>query len=577
MALEALQMKALILAAGHGTRLRPHTRRLPKPLFTIGERPILDILIEQLHCAGCTALIINTHHLAERIEDWIRGRRFPIPVATRYEPEILGTGGAIANTLDFLGRAPFMVVNADILTDIDFAAVYAHHRSHPHPVTMVVHDLPRFNQVLVAKDRTVSAILPSPVSSERGDDRRPMAFTGIQVIDPDVCRDIPRGVFSSSIDLYRDLLARGGTISAWIAKKHSWTDIGTPQSYRQAVFEKLAPEAFRCAFGRPPAGPVARRPMAGDGSDRTWYRLTAGAHSLVMVDHGIDTGDITEAAAFIRIARHLARRGIPVPALYAADTLAGQAFLQDLGDRHLQQAAAGSSRKKLADVYRSVVDLAIRMNREGARGFDPTWCFQGGRYDRELILERECRYFTEAFVRGYLDLPVSFEALRPEFEKLAEGALSSAVTGFMHRDLQSRNVMVSGGRYYFIDFQAGRLGPLQYDLASLLIDPYVDLPPELQAQLLDYAARRADPSNPGEFVGGYHYCALARNLQILGAFAFLSRQKGKPWFEQYIPTAVKSLQRRLDVFAASAFRGLKALVKDFRLTSAGAQNRKPST
>jgi len=64
--MKTLQMKALILAAGHGTRLRPHTRRLPKPLFTIGERPILDILIEQLHCAGCTAVIINTHHLAGR-------------------------------------------------------------------------------------------------------------------------------------------------------------------------------------------------------------------------------------------------------------------------------------------------------------------------------------------------------------------------------------------------------------------------------------------------------------------------------------------------------------------------------
>jgi NDP-sugar pyrophosphorylase family protein len=566
-------MKALILAAGYGTRLRPYTRTLPKPLFTIGGRTVLDILIGQLQSAGCTALTINTHHLADRIETWVKSRHFPIPVKTCHEPEILGTGGAIANALDFLGATPFMVVNADILTDIDFAAVYGHHLAHSHPVTMVLHDLPRFNQVLVGKDRTVSAILPSPVPSGRRGDHRAMAFTGIQVIDPEVCRTIPRGVFSSSIDLYRGLLAQGRSISAWIAEKPYWADIGTPQGYRRAVFETLSSEAFQRAFGKRPTAPVTRRPMAGDGSDRTWYRLTAGKHSLVMVDHGIDTGDTTEAASFIRIARHLARRGIPVPALYAADPLAGQAFLQDLGGLHLQQAARrGGSREELSAAYRTVIDLTIRMNRRAARGFDPAWCFQGGRYDRELILEKECRYFTTAFVAGYLGLPVSFEVLRPEFERLAAGALSDAVTGFMHRDLQSRNIMVTNDRFYLIDFQAGRLGPLQYDLASLLIDPYVDLPFDLQMELLDYAVAHAGASNPERFRRGYRHCALARNLQILGAFAFLSREKGKPWFEQYIPAAVKSLQRLLNTFPSSAFPGLKALAKSFRLPPAGPKN-----
>lgn len=556
-------MKALILAAGYGTRLQPYTRTLPKPLFTIGGRTVLDILIGQLQSAGCTALSINTHHLADRIATWVQSRRYPIPVEIRYEPQILGTGGAIANAMDFLGDAPFMVVNADILTDIDFAAVYAHHLAHGHPVTMVLHDLPCFNQVLVAKDRTVSAILPSAVPASRRGTRNAMAFTGIQVIDPEVCRAIPRGVFSSSIDLYRSLLAQGRTISAWIAEKPCWTDIGTPQSYRQAVFERLAPTAFQRAFGRKPAAPVERRALAGDGSDRSWYRLTAGKHSLVMVDHGIDTGGTTEAASFVRIARHLARRDIPVPALYAADPLAGQAFLQDLGDLHLQQAARGAgSREKLAAVYRAVIDLVIRMSREAARGFDTAWCFQGGRYDRELIIEKECRYFTEAFAQGYLGLAVPFEDLHREFEKLAGGALSNAVTGFMHRDLQSRNIMVSDGRFYFIDFQAARLGPLQYDLASLLIDPYVALPFELQAELLDYAVGQAGGPHPEQFRKGYHHCALARNLQILGAFAFLSRKRGKPWFEQYIPAAVRSLRHRMGSFPASDFPRLRALVDE---------------
>ena len=555
-------MKALILAAGYGTRLKPYTRQVPKPLFTIGEKPILDILIEQLHSAGCSAVVINTHHLAERIADWVRSRRYPIPVETRYEPEILGTGGAMANVLDFMGDDPFLAVNADVLCDIDLAAVYAHHLGHRHPVTMVVHDLPRFNQVVVDAHGLVRDILPAPPKPDARGDRRLLAFTGIQVVDPRVCRAIPRGVFSSSIERYRRLLAGGGTICAWIARGHSWTDIGTPRRYRRAVYEKLAPEAFRRAFGRPPAGPIARRPLAGDGSDRAWSRLSDGQHRLVMVDHGIDTRPVSEAFSFIRIARHLARRGIPVPALYAADTLAGQAFVQDLGDRHLQQLAAEcSDAQSLADTYRRLIDAVIRLNREAADGFDPGWCFQGGRYDRALILERECRYFTQAFLQDYLGMPAAFEDLLPEFEQLARGALSHAVTGFMHRDLQSRNIMVSGGRFYFIDFQGGRLGPLQYDLASLLIDPYVDLPAGLQAQLLDYAVQRAGGADAEGFRAGYHHCALARNLQILGAFAFLSRKKGKVHFENHIPAAVRSLGRRLAAFPQAAFPRLRELFR----------------
>ncbi len=558
-------MKALILAAGYGTRLRPYTRQVPKALFTIGDEPILDILIAQLYDAGCSAVMVNTHHLAERITSRVSNRRYPIPVQTRHEPEILGTGGAMANALDFLGEEPFLVINADVLTDIDLAAVYDHHCNHSHPVTMVVHDLPRFNQVVVGPDGTVREILPAPPPPENRGGRRLMAFTGIQVVDPAVCRAIPRGVFSSSIDRYRDLLAGGGTIGAWVVRGHRWTDIGTPESYRRAVFDKLAPEAFRRAFGRAPGGPITRRPMAGDGSDRAWYRLTDGRRSLVMVDHGIDSGPVSEAFSFIRIARHLARRGVPVPALYTADTLAGQAFVQDLGDRHLQQVVTGGAADRAtADVYRTLIDLTIRMNREGARGFDTRWCFQGGRYDRTLILARECRYFTEAFCRRYLNLPVSFEDLRPEFEGLADGALRGAVTGFMHRDLQSRNIMVHGERFYFIDFQSGRLGPLQYDLASLLIDPYVDLPEGLQAQLLAYAARRAGGGDTAGFIACYHHCALARNLQILGAFAFLSREKGKSFFEGYIPAALCSLRRRLAAFPSSAFPRLRTLVEKIR-------------
>jgi aminoglycoside/choline kinase family phosphotransferase len=135
----------------------------------------------------------------------------------------------------------------------------------------------------------------------------------------------------------------------------------------------------------------------------------------------------------------------------------------------------------------------------------------------------------------------------------------------MHRDMQSRNIMVKGQSIYFIDFQGGRIGPIQYDLASLLIDPYVDLPQHIQAQLLEYSLKKLSATaavEPDKFLACYYYCTLTRNLQILGAFAYLSRAKGKKQFEKYIPPAVKSLKSNLTADDHSEFPRLTGVVDD---------------
>ena len=117
-------MKAMILAAGYGTRLQPYSDHTPKPLFSIAGRPLLDVIIDQLQKAGCKAVIINTHHLHQKIEAFLATRKYSLEVYTRYEPQILGTGGAIKNVTDFWDDQPFMVINADIVADIDLAEVY---------------------------------------------------------------------------------------------------------------------------------------------------------------------------------------------------------------------------------------------------------------------------------------------------------------------------------------------------------------------------------------------------------------------------------------------------------------------
>jgi len=253
-----------------------------------------------------------------------------------------------------------------------------------------------------------------------------------------------------------------------------------------------------------------------------------------------------------------------VPNIYFEDTFCGLVFLEDLGDVHLQQIVrSAKERGAVVKLYQAVIDHIIGLSHQGAVEFDRNWTYQTTDYDQNLILEKECRYFLEAFVNGYLGLDIRFEDLAPDFVSLADKALQHSSQGFMHRDMQSRNIMLKDHRIFFIDFQGGRLGPLQYDLASLLIDPYVELPPGIQAPLVDYCIHRlaaVTAVDPAEFRACYHYCTLTRNLQILGAFAYLSRVKGKKHFQNYIPAAVKTLKANLGRDGQSEFPELARVV-----------------
>ena len=162
-------MKVLILAAGLGTRLRLYTDHTPKPLFTVMGKPLLDMMITRLVDSGCTAVMINTHHLHEQIEAFVAQQSYPIPIQTCYEPTILGTGGAIINVKEFWNDRPFMVVNADIITAINLKSVYDFHCQHRHPVTLVLVDDPHFNSVTCDSDSFVTAFQQCSDPADRPD------------------------------------------------------------------------------------------------------------------------------------------------------------------------------------------------------------------------------------------------------------------------------------------------------------------------------------------------------------------------------------------------------------------------
>ena len=577
-------MKAMILAAGLGKRLRPFTANTPKPLFPVAGRPLLDIIIRSLQNAGCEAIIINTHYLYKKIDSFLSGQEYSIPVFTRHEPLILGTGGAVKNVADFWDEQPFMVINSDILTDIDLRDVYDFHLNHKYPVTLVFHDYKEFNKVLISKEDFIRGFYEEKSNDNIGYEKK-LTFTGIQVLDPKILDFIPAGLFSSIIDAYRELIFSGQRLKAFIVQKYYWKDIGTPESYREAVIDKLAPEVFKQAWPDFIFKNIRHERIKGDGSGRRWYRVIAEEHlpgkvyseaygeqsevpfrELILVDHGISAQSSTsEVDSFIAIGRHLYDRGIPVPKIHIYDNFSGLVFLEDLGDVKLQKLVLNTKDpEKVALYYKTVIDVLIKMSTLGTEGFDISWTYQTPYYSKDLILEKECRYFVDAFLGGYLGMDYSFEDFKDEFELLAEKTLKFSVNGFMHRDLQSRNIMFKDNKFYIIDFQGGRIGPVQYDLASLLIDPYVDLPYQLRAQLVDYCIKgfaKFCRINEEQFRYCFRYCALTRNLQILGAFGNLIRMSGKSYFEQYIPATVKTLKYNLSAFEDAEFPGIKTVVK----------------
>lgn len=306
-------------------------------------------------------------------------------------------------------------------------------------------------------------------------------------------------------------------------------------------------------------------PLLPDGSLRRFCRLIRedGARAVAAAPPPDDAAGLREAKAGWQLGRHLFACGAPVPELLAFDEASGLLVCEDLGDVRLHDVVLkhGTDSAEVAALYQQTVAELAKMQVRGREHFDPAWCWDTPRYDRCVMLERESGYFLRALCRELLRLDVDEAALAREFAALADSAAQADASFFLHRDFQSRNIMVLDGRVRFIDYQAGRLGPLAYDLASLLIDPYAALPQAMQDALLEHyldALNALLPYNREQFRREYLLLAVQRNLQILGAFAFLSSQRGRPFFAQYIPPALHSLRRLLAKLPPAEYACLRA-------------------
>jgi aminoglycoside/choline kinase family phosphotransferase len=285
--------------------------------------------------------------------------------------------------------------------------------------------------------------------------------------------------------------------------------------------------------------------LAGDGSRRVFWRIATqgpGTSLIAMSNPPDDPAVRRENHAYLKIGMHLYRKGIPVPEIHGYDLTSGWFIMEDLGHMSLHDAA--TSRDDPLPMYEKVLAHLFRLQIEGAAGFDPSWCCQTVRYDRTVMLRYEAGYFKDAFLGRYLGLAGDGPDLDPAFRHLAETASEADSRFFLHRDFQSRNIMVSKGDIGFVDWQGGRLGPIGYDLASLIIDPYTRLSAVQQRTIYERyldLIKRHNPTWAAVFERYYPYLAIQRNLQILGAFSYLTQEMHKTYFEAYIPAALHTL------------------------------------
>jgi aminoglycoside/choline kinase family phosphotransferase len=280
------------------------------------------------------------------------------------------------------------------------------------------------------------------------------------------------------------------------------------------------------------------------GSGRSIVRLAGGAFSAIGILYGVRE----ENAAFIEFSRHFRRHGLPVPEIYAEDLSQGAYLEEDLGDTTLFEfLSKNRSGEKIApavvEAYRKVVGVLPRFQVEAGRDLNYKVCYPRSSFDRQSITW-DLNYFKYYFLR-LAGIPFNEQALEDDFGRLAKFLLTAKHEYFLYRDFQSRNIMMRDAQPFFLDYQGGRKGALQYDVASLLYDAKADLPPELRRQLLDHYLDQLSGFIPLErdvFMQHYYAYVYVRIMQALGAYGFRGFYERKAHFLQSVPYALTNLR-----------------------------------
>ncbi len=487
-------IKGFILAAGFSKRLRPITEHIPKPLLPIVGEVLLDYVYNLLKSSGIEHIGINLHYKAEEIEKYIKNRGFPLTFF--HEKEILNTGGALYNARDFLKDSTFIVHNSDIYWDGNIKEAIKWHIDSENHITLLVHDYPPDNKLIVDEKDNLIGIYPSTFSLKPSSSIKSLAFTGVAIYNPDVLELLPEG-HSSVIDLWLKTKAQGLKIKVFPIKYSFWYDSGTPKGYARAVFDKLKrnftslyvhPTSIGCELIEPLGNIVIERdvrikknftgkniiimpetefssenPLISDcivgkdfilsfagwqgekeilthgGSTRNYFRKD---NKVFCLWHDINQ----EFDKTVTLGKFLKQKGMPVADIIDARKEKKLIVLEDLGDLTLYSfLQCKRNSEEILNLYKKIIEYVATLH----------WKISSEAKELEGILPEfdyayfrwESDYFLKECVEGFFKLNLStvgdtfLPELQQELHIIAE-KLTKSKKVILHRDLQSQNIML---------------------------------------------------------------------------------------------------------------------------------------
>ena len=559
--------KAIVLAAGFGTRLRPLTLSRPKPILPVMGEPMLARILDMLVSWGVEDITVNAHYLADQIEDFVKEYQGDaakgVKISVSREDEILGTGGVLRPLKSWIGDEPFWLVNGDIVVeDLD-----------PEPIEEAFEQSGRFAACWMSEDfgpRTIEADPEGRVCNWRSDDAGfpgTYTYTGVAILSPEIADYLPPvkkggSGFCSIVDAYEKAMMTDAKFVVGVQEPEAmWCDAGTCEVYRELNSEPMAPSLFGdsrldalvSALGWKDDETLAEY-LGARGSDRMFYRLVRGfsedANNATPPVLGVVYEEARKEnanARFAAVTRFLAAKGVRVPKILA-DLPESNAYATEFVQGGSLEDAANKKGADFMKLYLPVLDLlkklwTIPVDADDLPELEPGFGTDLFAWERNLF-EKECvvgRYGFEA-------VP---EAAAKELESVA-AKLSAEPKVLVHRDFQSANILYSGddiSKPWLIDYQGMRTGPAAYDVASVLFDPYVPMDGTDRKLLVELAAKLA-PDAPTEEV--IVLAAVQRLCQALGAYCRLSAA-GQPQFEKCISRALSNLHHAAHDADLSAF------------------------
>jgi len=285
-------------------------------------------------------------------------------------------------------------------------------------------------------------------------------------------------------------------------------------------------------------------PLPQSGSARRYFRMQSGAHAAI----GVYNPDIKENRAFLVFTRHFISHNLSVPAILVVSDDESSYLLQDLGDitlYHLleNQTPGVPLPEGVQAHYRNAISELIKFQVIAGRDLDYRYCYPRQHFDRQSIMW-DLHYFKYYFLKPN-NIVFDEQLLEDDFGHLADYLLQAKAHYFMFRDFQTRNIMVHDDKLWFIDYQGGRQGALQYDIASLMFQVKAGLTQEFREEMLQHYLQELKSYlhvDEKEFIKHYYAFVLVRLMQVAGAYGFRGYFDKKAHFLQSIPYVVKEMK-----------------------------------